>query len=158
MAEFTPITTQEAFDAAIGARLARERETLEKKYADYGTLRTQLDEANRHIAGLEASAKTEAEKYAGFDKTKAELEAKIKGYESSAAKLRAARENGLPYELADRLTGDTPEALSEDAKLLASMLSKPADTRPAPLASTEPAGVGGKNAGLLEMSHSLRNE
>ena len=35
MAEFTPITTQEEFDKAIGDRLKRERETVKKEYADY---------------------------------------------------------------------------------------------------------------------------
>ena len=37
--EFTPITTQEAFDAAIKDRLARERETVTKKFADYDDLK-----------------------------------------------------------------------------------------------------------------------
>ena len=35
MAEFTPITTQEDFDKAIGERLKRERETVKKEYAGY---------------------------------------------------------------------------------------------------------------------------
>ena len=40
MAEFVPITTQEAFDAAIGERLKRERESIAKKYGDYDDLKT----------------------------------------------------------------------------------------------------------------------
>ena len=39
MAEFTPINTQEEFDAAIGARLKRERDTITAKYADYDDLK-----------------------------------------------------------------------------------------------------------------------
>ena len=34
MAEFTPITTQEDFDKAIGERLKRERETVKKNMPD----------------------------------------------------------------------------------------------------------------------------
>ena len=33
MAEFTPITTQEDFDKAIGERIKRERETVKKELA-----------------------------------------------------------------------------------------------------------------------------
>ena len=35
MSDFTPITTQEEFDKAIGERLKRERETVKKEYAGY---------------------------------------------------------------------------------------------------------------------------
>lgn len=43
MADFTAITTQEQFDAIIGERLKREKETYSKKYADYDDLKSQVD-------------------------------------------------------------------------------------------------------------------
>ena len=45
MSEFKPITTQEEFDAAIKARLSREKE----KYGDYNQIKsrvTELEEEN----------------------------------------------------------------------------------------------------------------
>ena len=50
MSEFTPITTQEQFDAAIGERLKRERESLAKKYGDYDALKQKTDDYERQIA------------------------------------------------------------------------------------------------------------
>ena len=45
--------------------------------------------------------------------------------------------NGLPFDLADRLQGDTEESLNEDAERLASLVSVKNYTQP--LADKEPA-------------------
>ena len=61
MAEFTPITTQEAFDEAIKSRLERERASVRKEYADYDSLKESLakktkeaEELTGSIGGLKA--------------------------------------------------------------------------------------------------------
>ena len=61
------------------------------------------------------------------------LRAKIKDYETASVKARIAHETGLPYELANRLTGDTEEAIRQDAETMAKFIAKPA----APMRSTE---------------------
>ncbi|NLS85764.1 MAG: phage scaffold protein, partial [Ruminococcaceae bacterium] len=105
MAEFTPITTQEQFDAAIGDRIKREHETIAKKYADYDDIKTKNAAYETQVGELSQSMKDTAAKYAGYDKTLADLQGKVAGYEKGSLKLRIANESGIPYELAQRLTG-----------------------------------------------------
>ena len=131
MEEFKPITTQAEFDAAIGERLKRERETLAKKYGDY----------EKQIAQMSKAAKESAEKYAGYDKNLAELQAKVKGYETDSVKTRIAHETGLPYELAGRLTGEDEAAIRKDAEALSKLLGGQKHKTP-PLRDSEPAGDG----------------
>ena len=122
MAEFTPITTQAEFDAAIGERLKRERETLSKKYGDYEDLKNKVADYEKQIGQMSKAAKESAEKYAGYDKTLAELQAKVKDYETDSVKTRIAHETGLPYELAGRLTGEDEAAIRKDAEALSKLL------------------------------------
>ena len=110
MEEFKPITTQAEFDAAIGERLKRERETLSKKYGDYDDLKTKVADYEKQIGQLTRAAEDAAKKYAGHDKELADLQAKVKGYETDSVKTRIAHEAGLPYELAGRLTGEDEAA------------------------------------------------
>lgn len=132
MADFTPITTQEEFDAAIGERLKREKESTAKKISDY-------ENANAELTGQIGSLTKELEeankKISGFNDEKAGMEAKIKGYESDSAKTRIALEVGLPYEMASRLSGDDEETIRKDAESMYKLIGK---SQPAaPLASTE---------------------
>ena len=62
MAEFTPIMTQEDFDAAISARLERER----SKYSDYDTIKADLGTLRGQLSAKEAEIST--------------LQGKVKGY------------------------------------------------------------------------------
>lgn len=102
MADFTPINTQEELNNIIGERLRRERETVAKEFEqkiadkdaeitkaqnDLTEVRTQLEDANNKLAGLP------------------DLEKKVKVYEAASVKSKVAREVGIPYELAERLTG-----------------------------------------------------
>ena len=143
MADFTPINTQEELNNIIGERLRRERETVTRevtqkfeqqisakdseitakdgeiaKYkTDMEALNQQLTDANGKISGIPA------------------LEEKIRGYERASVKSKVAREVGIPYELAERLSGETEEDIRKDAegmrKLIGAM--KPG----APLANGE---------------------
>ncbi|MCD7748457.1 MAG: DUF4355 domain-containing protein [Oscillospiraceae bacterium] len=145
MAEFTPITTQEEFNAAIGERLKRERETLGKKYADYDELKAKVSDYEQQIATLNQTITDSTKKYAGYDKTMADLQAKVKGYETASVKTRIARETGIPYELAERLSGETEEDIRKDAETLSRVLGRQKQ-QTAPLRSTEPAGNGKREA------------
>lgn len=156
MEEFKPITTQAEFDAAIGERLKRERETLAKKYGDYDDLKTKVGDYEKQIAQMSKAAKESAEKYAGYDKNLAELQAKVKGYETDSVKTRIALEAGLPYTMASRLCGESEEDIRADARSLASLMGA---GRPeaAPLHTGEPAGGSSKRDALRALNAQLND-
>lgn len=102
--EFAAITSQEDFDKAIQARLARER----AKYADYETLQASA----KKLAEFEESQKTEAEKAA----TRAEAaEKRAAELELRATRAEVAADKGVP---ADLLTGSTQAELEASADAL----------------------------------------
>lgn len=128
MAEaFTPITTQEAFEAAIADRLA--------PYADYDTLKTQNADYARQVN---------------------ELNGKVKGLETSALRSRIAHEEGIPYELAQRLTGSTEAEIRKDAQAFAKMI-RPKTPAP-PLRSDPDDRSGGKKSALRTLANELMNK
>ena len=114
---FEIIDTQEKFDAAISERLRRERETVSKKYADYDELKQKAAEDN-------------AKKYSDYDTKLADLQAKVKGYETVSVKTRIAHETGIPYELAGRLSGNTEEEIRKDAETLSKYIGSTKKTAP----------------------------
>lgn len=158
MSDFTPITTQEQFDALIGDRIKRERESMAKKYAGHEDLLKKVADYEKQIGELTASAQESAKKYAGYDKTLAELQTKVKGYETASVKTRIAHETGIPYELAHRLAGETEDDIRKDAEAMVKFVG--ANTRKAtPLASTEPAGTGSTfDAALRKMVQGMKGE
>lgn len=141
MADFTPITTQAEFDAAIADRLSRQEKSLAERYKDA----LQPDDVSKlksgyekTIADLQKQIEDAGTKQAASDKQLTELNARIKGYETDSVKTRIALELGLPYQMAGRLTGETEEDIRRDAEALRGMMSQ---GRPvAPLAK-EPDGV-----------------
>lgn len=157
MADFTPITTQEEFDAAIKERLTRDREAQAKKtaekYADYDDLKAKTADYEKQIADYTEKLKGIEEK----DKKIAELENSVKKYETSALRTRIAHETGLDYSLASRLVGETEDDIRADAKSLSETIGK-MKTSAAPAKSTEPAGAAGKsNAALQGLLSSLKS-
>lgn len=137
MADFKVIETQEQLDALIGDRIARAekkaQENAAKEYADYADLKKKVETYEAQLAdyGKKLTEATETAK--GHTAEVEELRAKIKNYETATVKARIAHEVGLPYELANRLTGDNEEAIRQDAETMAKFISKPA----APMRSTE---------------------
>lgn len=115
MADFKPIETQEAFDAAVA--------DVKKQYEGW-------------LSPEDYSAKTAdlANQLEANKTTIADLTAKAKAYESGALKMRIAHENGIPYELAGKLSGDTEEEIKKDAETLAKFVK---NQQPQPLANTE---------------------
>jgi hypothetical protein len=94
--EFKAIETQEAFDAAIKARLERNTrsvtEEVTKKFEGY----ISPDDAKKSTDRITALEKELADGKA----TIADLTAKNSAYEISSVKMKIAREAGLPAELA----------------------------------------------------------
>ena len=56
MGDFIPITTQAEFDAAIGERLKRERESFSKKYGDYDELKSKVASYEQQIGQMTEAA------------------------------------------------------------------------------------------------------
>ena len=100
MAEFTPITTQEAFDEAIKSRLERERASVRKEYADYDSLKESLAKKTKEAEELTGSI-------GGLKAQIDELSKKVSTNETDSAKTRIAYQMGLPYEMSTRLVGST---------------------------------------------------
>lgn len=154
MAEFTPINTQEEFDAAIGARLKRERDTITARYADYDDLKKRVADQETQIGALTKERDDNAKKYAGYDKTVADLQAQVKGYETSSVKMRIAHETGIPYEMAARLSGETEEDIRKDAAMMARFVTKGKYT--GPLKGDGPDGESAERASMRQMLQNLK--
>lgn len=158
MSEFTPITTQEAFDAAIGERLKRERETITKKYADYDDLKTRAETAEKQLADTNAALKDASEKLTSHETSIADLQKKVKAYETDSVKTRIANELGIPYEFASRLNGDEEADIRKDAEGIAKLLGNQNRSRTQPLRSTEPEGTDVKRAAMRSMLSEMKGE
>jgi len=95
--EFTPINTQEEFDARV-------REVHGDVANLQGQITTLTGERDAHAATI------------------AQLQGQIKGYENDALKRKIAGEKGIPLEFASRLTGETEADIKKDADTMAGNL------------------------------------
>jgi Mg2+ and Co2+ transporter CorA len=150
MTEFKVIETQEQLDAIIKSRLDREK----SKYADYDSLAEKIKNLETENTNLKQtiSAKEESES-TNLNKI-AELEKSVSGWETKALKQQVAIKYGLPFDLADRLQGDSEESLNEDAERLASLVTINNYTQP--LASTEPTVSNGIDAAWRDVVKNLK--
>jgi hypothetical protein len=123
MSEFKTITTQEEFDSIVKDRLDRQaKKTAEEvKKSFEGWLSP--DDVKKATADLKKKLAEKdgklTESKAAFDK----LTAEKKALELDRAREAAARDAGLPFELAGRLSGTTPDELKADAEALSKLVS-----------------------------------
>ena len=127
MSEFKVIETQEQLDAILKDRLDRAEKKYAEKYAGYlspedvkaklSDLNKQAEELGDSLNKANDKAKTDAESIAS-------LEAKVKSYETASVKSRIAHEVGIPYELANKLSGETEEDIRKDAETLKPFVTK----------------------------------
>lgn len=136
MSDFKVIETQEELDKIIQARLDRQKESLEKQFADYDQLKTRNEELENEVGTLRTTINDTNEKAKNYDTVISDLNAKISGYETANLRTKIALQNGLPIDLADRLVGDDEESLNADAQRFAGYV-KPAAPVP-PLGNYEP--------------------
>lgn len=116
MPEFTPITSQEEFDALIKDRIERAKESVRKEFADYEELRTRLGEKDAVI-------QENAGKLTGLQSQVSDLTAKLNAAETDSVKTRIAFEAGLPFEMLSRLRGSTEDEIRADAKELLTLIN-----------------------------------
>lgn len=144
MTEFKAIETQEELDYIIKARLEREKAKYSERIKNLETENTNLKQT---IADKETSESTNTSRIA-------ELEKDVTTWKQKSLKQQIAMKNGLPFDLADRLQGDSEESLNEDAERLASLVNVKNYTQP--LADTEPATGGGVDAAWRDVVKNLR--
>ncbi len=154
MADFTPITTQEQFDAAIQDRIGRAKDSVRNEFAGWmspedvqkkvSDLETQVSDLTGTINGLN-------EKIKSHEDVVAEKDSKLKVYETNSEKLRIAREKGLSYEAVELLQGDDKESIEKSADALKAYLDGTNKVPPAP----NPEGSGGEEKGT-EKEEALR--
>lgn len=150
MTEFKAIETQEQLDAIIKSRLEREK----SKYADYEELAEKVKNLETENTNLKQTiSDKEANESTNLNRI-AELEKSVSGWEAKALKQQVAIKYGLPFDLADRLQGDSEESLNEDAERLASLVTVNNYTQP--LASTEPTVSNGIDAAWRDVVKNLK--
>lgn len=150
MTEFKAIETQEQLDTIIKARLDREK----SKYADYDSLAEKIKNLETENLNLKDTISAKEESESTNLNRIAELEKSVSGWEAKALKQQVAIKYGLPFDLADRLQGDSEESLNEDAERLASLVNVKNYTQP--LADTEPATAGGVDAAWRDVVKNLK--
>lgn len=159
MSDFTKIETQDQLDAIIKERLNRAEEKWQKQYEGY-TSKDDVDKLKasyeKQLSDLNASYVEKDKAYADFDKTKAELEAKIATYETNSVKMRVAHETGLPYEMIDRLKGSNEEEIKKDAESLVKLIGN--QNKIPPLANHDDKTGDTKLEAYKKMAKSLKGE
>lgn len=123
------------------------RSEFNAKNASVKELEKQLNDLNENLT------KTTDEK-ATLEQSIADLTNKVSTSELKALKSQIAYERGLPFELANRLTGDDEDALRADADNLSKLVMKRSTP---PLKSTEPIAEG-KDAAYKQMLNKLKGE
>lgn len=105
------------------------------KPEDYDEVKKQKQSLEKELQDLQTTLANKDEKYKEYETSISDLTSKVKTYEAKELKLRIAHENQIPFELADRLSGETEEDIKADAEKLSSFVArkqvlplKPADT------------------------------
>lgn len=157
--DFTPIETQEQFDAMVKDRverakksaakefeaqlkdLAQTKETLTAKDTEIGTLKAK-------ISDLEREKETNGESFKSMQK-------ELENVKLGALRQKIAIEEGLPLEMAARLNGEDEEALREDAKAVKGFIGA---KHVAPIFKNEGTPTDPKKEGYRELAQMFRKE
>jgi hypothetical protein len=138
----TPEVVAEVKTETVETKVTESAEDLARR------LRNKEEEAARLHKKVEKFEADEAErkKSAMTEKEQAEeraqkAEAKARELETKQAQRDAAEKVGLPTAFADRIKGDTPEAMEADARMLLENMPK-APKKPGPTPASSPAEGG----------------
>ena len=129
--------------AVQAVKPAEGHEQLKEELA---TLQKQLDDAN---STLESERTTLQEQIQALEK-------ESNTYKTNDMKLRIALENNIPYELANKLSGEDEESLRQDAQTLANYIAKPETV--APLKDVEPPVVDSETESYKNILNNLKLE
>ena len=152
---FKAIETQEEFDRIISERLSRQKESFEKQLADYDQLKTAKADLESQVGTLQSTIEQSKAGQEDYTKQISELTSKVAGYETANLRTRIALQNGLPYDLADRLVGEDEESIKADAERLSSFVTK---QHSAPLKDVEPNIQKDENSAYRKLVEGLKTE
>ena len=91
-------------------------ETQNQTY-DYESLKEKVN-------GFQKEKESYETKIASLTKSNEEITGKYKALETDSLKVKIALENGIPFEMANRLSGTDVDSITKDAKLLSGFVSK----------------------------------
>jgi len=162
--ESTKTFTQDEVNSMIKERLDRAEKKWQEKYSNYYSeddLKGKTEELTKQITDLGNSlndannkATADADEISKRDQTIADLENKVRNYETDSAKTRIALEVGIPFELANKLSGSTEEEIRKDAEALLPFVTKPIGM---PSRNTEAVPeVDGVTAAFLKKNPSIK--
>ena len=152
---FKAIETQDELDRIIGARLAKQKESFEKQLADYDQLKTAKADLETQVGTLQSTIEQSKAGQEDYTKQISDLTSKVAGYETANLRTRIALQNGLPYDLADRLVGEDEESIKADAERLSSFVTK---QHSAPLKDVEPNIQKDENSAYRKLVEGLKTE
>lgn len=135
--EFKAIETQEELDRIITERLDRNKKTVTAEVTKQFEGYTSPDDVKKLSDKISELEKQLGEK----ENSISELTAANKKYETASVKARIAHEKGLPFELAQRLSGETEEEIVKDAETLGKYFTANRDVHVAPLFQGEVHGT-----------------
>lgn len=158
MSDFKTIETQEELDLIIGERVAKEKERLERNSpfkAELDQLKTAKADLESQVGTLQSTIEQSKAGQEDYTKQISDLTSKVAGYETANLRTRIALQNGLPYDLADRLVGDDEESIKADAERLSSFVTK---QHSAPLKDVEPNIQKDENSAYRKLVEGLKTE
>lgn len=158
MSDFKTIETQEELDRIIGERVAKEKERLERNSpfkAELDQLKTAKADLESQVGTLQSTIEQSKAGQEDYTKQISDLTSKVAGYETANLRTRIALQNGLPYDLADRLVGDDEESIKADAERLSSFVTK---QHSAPLKDVEPNIQKDENSAYRKLVEGLKTE
>lgn len=120
---------------------------------DYEELKSAKSTLEQQLADLNATLETEK---TTLQEAIQSLETQNNTYKTNDLKLRIALENNIPYELANKLSGEDEESLRKDAQTLANYIAKPETV--APLKDVEPQVVDSETESYKNILNNLKLE
>lgn len=117
--DFIEIKTQEEFEERMKSRLEREREVVRKEFDGFMSPEDVKEKYSGYLSEEEVQ-----EKYKGFlspDEAAAK-DKTISEYELASKRVKIAMNSGIPYELANKISGTTEEEMKKDAEVLAGFI------------------------------------
>ena len=125
MSEFKVIESQEEFDARIKDRIERAKEKAIEDYKiEIKKTIDDLKSENSNLKNEVAGYKESLEEVKGKDETIKGLNEKISAFERAEVKRNIALEYGLPFKLADKISGDDEDSMKKDAEVMAKYFSE----------------------------------
>ena len=155
MSDFKTIETQDELDRIITDRLSRQKESFEKQLADYEQIKTAKADLESQVGTLRSTIEQSKAGQEDYTKQISDLTSKVAGYETANLRTRIALQNGLPYDLADRLVGEDEESIKADAERLSSFVTK---QHLAPLKDVEPNIQKDENSAYRKLVEGLNLE